>query len=139
MDTAVVESLRVRFTLRRSVVNDIADALALAGLEARLDQPGLRPSDVFDLLHGRSHVALLTAGLLFGRPAARRNIALYLSRLRHVRPALTGEDLRQLGFSDGPGMGEALSALRAARLNGAVASRADEVELASRLLGTGSR
>ncbi len=80
-----------------------------------------------------------TAGLLFSRPAARRNVALYLSRLRHVRPALAGEDLRRLGFRDGPGMGHALSALRAARLNGEVASRPDEVELALRLLGTGGR
>jgi tRNA nucleotidyltransferase (CCA-adding enzyme) len=139
MDAAMLESLRVRLTLRRSIVNDIADALAVAGLEMQLDRPDLEPSAVFDLLHGRSHVALLTAGLLLSRPAARRSIALYLSRLRHVRPALAGEDLRQLGFSDGPAMGDALTALRAARLNGEVASRADEVELARRLLGTGGR
>lgn len=139
MDAATLESLRVRFSLKRSVVSDIADALAVAGLELQLDRPDLGPSGVFDLLHGRSHVALLTAGLLFSRPAARRNIALYLSRLRHVRPLLVGEDLRQLGYSDGPGMGEALSALRAARLNGEVASRADEVKLALRLLGVGGR
>jgi tRNA nucleotidyltransferase (CCA-adding enzyme) len=116
------------------VSEDIEDVLALQKLETHLDQPGLKPAELFDLLHGRSHAALLASELVFDRPNARASVALYLSHLRHVRPALAGRDLLQLGFTDGPELGRALAALRSARLNGEVASRQDETALALRLL-----
>jgi len=134
LDASGIEALRVRLNLRRSVSNDISDALALTQLEPRLDRPGMRPSEISDLLQERSHAALAVAQLLFKWPAARESVSLYRSRLRHVRPALTGSDLLRLGFCGGPEVGWALSVLRSARLNGEVFSRQDEVELALRLL-----
>ena len=137
LDAGALPSLRARLNLRRSVSDDIADALALGELESRLDRPDLKPSEVFDLLHGRSQAALQAAGLLFEGPRAREGVALYLSHLRFVRPALAGRDLLQLGFTDGPALGRALATLRSARLNGEVASRQDEAALALRLLSEG--
>jgi len=56
-----------------------------------------------------------------------RAVALYLSRLSEVRPALTGRDLQELGFEEGPLYTEIFEALRDARLRGEVATRDDEV------------
>jgi len=134
LDAGALPSLRARLNVRRSVSEGIADALVLKELEPRLDLPEVKPAEVFDLLHGRSYAALLVAGLLFDGPRSRANVALYLSRLRHVRPALAGHDLLQLGFTDGPALGRALAALRSARLNGEIVSRHDEMALALRLL-----
>ena len=57
-----------------------------------------------------------------------------LRRSRWVRPTLGGEDLRDLGCEPGPGLGEILERLRAARIDGEVTSVEEERELAARLL-----
>jgi hypothetical protein len=47
-------------------------------------------------------------------------------RVRGTRPLLRGDDLEALGVPRGPALGEVLARLRAAKLDGEVASRADE-------------
>ena len=121
------ERLNTRLNLPRRVKEPVADAIRLSSLERRLDSATLSPSEVFDLLHGCSHPAVVVAGLMLARPLARAHVSLYLDRLRHVRPLLTGTDLRALGIPEGPQLGRALSSLRAARLNGEVVSREDEL------------
>jgi tRNA nucleotidyltransferase (CCA-adding enzyme) len=54
------------------------------------------------------------------------HVARYIDELRHVAPLLDGHALRALGIAPGPQMGRLLSALRVARLDGLVQSRADE-------------
>jgi len=129
-----VETLGERLNLARGAREALADSCELALLEARLDDPGLAPSEVFDLLHRRSHAALQAAELMFVRPTARGHISHFVRRLRHVRPSLTGKDLQALGVPEGPLMGRILSSLRSACLNGEVASREDEVALVRRLV-----
>ena len=132
------ERLSTRLNLPRRVRGPVADAVGLSSLERRLDSATLSPSEVFDLLHGHSHPAVAAAGLMFARPLARANVSLYLDRLRHVRPLVTGADLRAIGVAEGPQLGRILSSLRAARLNGAVSSREEELALA-RVLSDGIR
>ena len=129
------ERLSTRLNLPRRVREPVAEAVRLSLLEPRLDRAGLSPGEVFDMLHGFSHAAVATAELLFARPAARANVFLYSDRLRHVRPSLTGKDLRALGIPEGPQLGRILSSLRTARLNGAVSSREEELALAQVLSG----
>jgi hypothetical protein len=43
-----------------------------------------------------------------------------------VRPVLTGDDVIALGVARGPDVGRGLAALRRARLDGKVSTRADE-------------
>jgi tRNA nucleotidyltransferase (CCA-adding enzyme) len=57
------------------------------------------------------------------------NLERYTRRWRHVEPILNGDDLRAMGFQPGPIFREILGALRAARLDGAVSTREDEVAL----------
>lgn len=61
-------------------------------------------------------------------------LARYLDTWRHVRPLLTGDDLRALGIPPGPRYRTILATLRDARLDGRVQSRADELALVRALL-----
>lgn len=133
MSVGEAEALGTRLNLPRRVMDPLADAVALFEVEVQLDDPGLSPAEVFDLLHDHSPAALVAAEHLFVRPVARANVSRYLRRLRHVRPALCGRDLQELGIPEGPLLGRVLSAIRAARLNGEVSTRRDEELLALRL------
>jgi tRNA nucleotidyltransferase (CCA-adding enzyme) len=59
----------------------------------------------------------------------------YLDRLRGVRTRVSGRDLAALGLSPGPRYREVLERLLAARLDGEVATREEELALARRLVG----
>lgn len=73
---------------------------------------------------------LLTLAWLTSQDAATRvQLERYRDTWRHIQPELTGEDLKTLGFKPGPLYREILTALRAARLNGKIASREEEVEM----------
>ena len=133
MTAGEAEDLATRLNMPRRAFDPLADVVSLSAMEMQIDSPDRSPSEVFDLLHGYSQASLLTAELLFMRPVARENVSRYLRRLRYVRPTLTGSDLQSLGIPEGPILGRILSALRAARLNGEVASRSDEESLALRL------
>ena len=50
----------------------------------------------------------------------------YMAEWRHVRPTLTGDDLRALGLPPGPLYTRILDALLAARLDGEVTDEAGE-------------
>ena len=60
----------------------------------------------------------------------------YLSELRHVRPALNGDDLISLGVPEGARVGEIpRPRLRRARLDGVVVTAEDEERYARRSEG----
>ena len=58
----------------------------------------------------------------------------YLSIWRHIKPHVTGEDLKARGLPPGPRYKEILSNLRAAWLDGEIKNYEEEVELLSTLL-----
>ncbi|MDR0828277.1 MAG: CBS domain-containing protein [Desulfovibrio sp.] len=60
-----------------------------------------------------------------------KNIAFFLSSLRDARTEIGGEDLLALGETPGPQIGEALGLVLAAKLDGKVKTRAEQLELAS--------
>ena len=102
------------------------DTIALRDGAGRLHRPGLRPSEVDDLLSGYSEHALRASALTAGDPAAAW-VSRYLDELRHVRPLLDGNDLLALGVEEGPTVGKLLRALRSARLDSELRTRGDEV------------
>jgi tRNA nucleotidyltransferase (CCA-adding enzyme) len=57
----------------------------------------------------------------------------YLVTWRKIKPALTGEDLKQHGLQPGPRFAEILRQLRAARLDGEVMSREDELDFIEKM------
>ena len=77
---------------------------------------------------GGFHAGSVEAYALLSEDTAFREVArLYLDRLRHIRPVLTGDDLIALGVPEGPEIGRLLDELRDARLDGVVSTREDEV------------
>ncbi|MFC1981467.1 CCA tRNA nucleotidyltransferase [Chloroflexota bacterium] len=108
------------------IIRDTAGIKAEIGV---LSVPGLAPSAIYSLLHGRSSTALTASSLATGSPAAEEHIQLYLGALRHVKTALSGEDLKRMGIAEGPRIKEILNRLREARLDGKVGSRSEEEEM----------
>ncbi len=133
MPTGEADTLTARLNLSRRFRDAVLAAAGIRELEPELDNPQLSRSDVYALLSGFAHPALLAAELMSARPAARENVSSFVQHLRHVRPLLTGTDLRAMGVTDGPEMGRLLTRLRDARLNGAVSTREDEESLVRRL------
>lgn len=107
----------------------IDDAVALRGRVDQLGQPQLSPSVVCALLDGLSPDSLSVARLL-SSPTVAERIGRYRSEWRSIAPLLRGTDLLELGVPAGPAVGEALRALRKARLDGETQTREDEEVIA---------
>jgi tRNA nucleotidyltransferase (CCA-adding enzyme) len=80
---------------------------------------------------GTEQILLMMA--LTGRTEVKRAISLYVTKLRFMRPAIGGADLKRLGIAPGPVYGRILDAVRDAKRNGQVAGREDELALAAEL------
>jgi tRNA nucleotidyltransferase (CCA-adding enzyme) len=72
---------------------------------------------------------LLAHCLILGSGVVQQRMELYLNHLRHVKSALTGDDLIKAGFNPGPALGNVLEKLKEARLEGRVSSLEDELTL----------
>lgn len=64
--------------------------------------------------------------------AHRRRLLQYIRQSRTLRPELTGEDLKNLGYPAGPRIKKILAALKAAKLDGKLGSRKKEEEFVLR-------
>jgi len=106
----------------------VLDTVRLRQKTDELSSEGVKPSVVYKLLHGYDSTAIRANLLAAESPLVKRHLQLYLSKLRYVRTLLDGVDLAVLGVPMGPATGEALNALRAAKLDGEVRTRRDEVE-----------
>lgn len=83
-------------------------------------------------------VELLLYGLArSGREELRRLVSHYLTRLTGIRTQLSGTELQSMGVSPGPAIRALKERLLAARLDGDVNSRDEELELATRLIAEG--
>jgi tRNA nucleotidyltransferase (CCA-adding enzyme) len=108
-------------------------SLLHARLDA-LDRPDAPPSAIVTLLEDIDPAALALAYIACGdRPAVVTHLANYHREWRHVHAELTGHDLAAIGLPRGPLYGRILDALRAARLDGTITTRAEEETLAQTL------
>lgn len=95
-----------------------------------------RPSEIADAVGAAGPEALALAYSSAGadgvpRPdAARANALRWITDLRYIRPAITGDDLITAGIAPGPAIGAGLKAARAALLDGDVTSRDQQLEVA---------
>ena len=62
----------------------------------------------------------------------RERVELFRARLRGIAPELTGNDLKRMGIPTWPMYRKILARLRDARLDGEIASRAEEEQLVRR-------
>jgi tRNA nucleotidyltransferase (CCA-adding enzyme) len=105
---------------------------ALAGSRLLAELPSLvhgKPSQWTFYLEELPSISVYAVYLLRMEPALRE----YLVHWRRVKPAITGEDLKQRGLQPGPRFAEILRQLRAARLDGEVVGRDEEIKMLERL------
>jgi tRNA nucleotidyltransferase (CCA-adding enzyme) len=118
---------RLRMPPRWTAV--VGDTIALKDKLPRLSEATLSTAQLYEALAPSTLAAVQACALAAPSEGARDNLDLFLDKLRHVKPALGGGDLIELGVPQGPAIGEMLLKLRSARLDGAVTSRSEEVAL----------
>lgn len=127
-----------RFHLRTEYRRLLDEVVVVRERLPRLEQNSLRLSEIFAALDETSDEARLLLRVVTDSWLVRQRLDLYQRRLRHVRPILTGDDLRRMGIEPGRIYREILERLRAARLDGEVETRADEEALVHRVLAKGT-
>jgi len=106
----------------------------LRGLALRRSLPA---SLVVETCHGEPVEALLLCMALAGREEVRRALAEYLSRLRDVRPDITGKELIRAGVPQGPRVALGLRAALHAKLDGRAPDGAAQLRAALAALAQG--
>ena len=84
-------------------------------------------SEIYWLLKELSNEGLLYLMAIARKNQIRRAVSHYVTTLRQIRPELTGNDLMALGYQSGPEFKEMLNDLLAARLDGLVSGRQQEI------------
>ncbi len=111
----------------RRIVNS-----ALSGLGAAEQELGYRTpvanSLIYMYLWESDFITCLFWAAATNRSRVRRRIILYLTRLHRVEPMLTGRDLLDLGFREGPLIGDIIFDLKLARLDGELETREEEMD-----------
>ncbi len=92
-----------------------------------------RPSQIMEVLQKLNTEALLFMMAKTVRESTRRAVSEYITRLRYLKPYLTGSDLLEMGYLPGPLFGEILRTLRNAHLDGLVLSANEERELVRKM------
>ena len=123
------EHLILSLRLPKSLAQPLRDTASINAKLQSLADPKLSPSSIYRLLHGYSPLAITANSLASGSPVARGHIQVFLDKLRYVKPALNGDDLKRMGISPGPQIKEILNLLHEARLDGKVTSKQGEEDL----------
>ncbi len=129
------EDLLARLRIRGEIAKVMCQTIKLKQVASDLTTPRLAPSAIYHLVQRYSPESILATALASDSRLVRQRLKLYLTELRHIRPALSGDDLQSMGISPGKKLGQVLCALLDARLDGKVQTREQEEDLARRLLG----
>ena len=104
-------------------------------LQRRLKRASIiRNSEIYESFRVLPLEVLLYLAARTPNEEMRRNVSLYITRLRHVRPELDGNSLRELGLAPGPRFSDVMKRLLDARLDGEISSIEEESDLARSLI-----
>ena len=137
LTTEESERLISYLRLPKLVAQTLRDTINIKTRLGSLANPELTPSNIYSLLYGYSSPAIVANSLAADSPVARQHIDLFLSKLRYIKPALSGGDLKRMGVAPGPRIKEILNKLHEAKLDGKVSSKKDEEELVKGWLDKG--
>lgn len=124
--------LAERLCLHRRARLSVEDlSLWKRAVEARLADPKeIRSSEIYGLLRRFSQEVVLFVMACPRNDLIGRRVRTYLEALQDVSPSITGRDLHCIGIPEGPAFGRILEEIRAAKLDGLLTSREEELELA---------
>ena len=100
----------------------------------RIGEPGLTASQLSATLDQLSLIGIQVNALMTNSATSKEALDHYLTTLRYVKSSLSGKNLLSMGVAQGPLVGEILRELKAARIDGRVATRAEEVRMARELI-----
>ncbi|MDD5281157.1 MAG: CCA tRNA nucleotidyltransferase [Candidatus Omnitrophica bacterium] len=100
----------------------------------RLKSKQIRPAQIFTLLKPLSYEAIILLRSASRDSLFRKHIADFLKIYNCVRLCISGDDLYNLGFLPGPGYQKILNKVLAARLNGKIKNRQEELALIGKLV-----
>ncbi len=125
-----IEQFLAHLNITAKLSRAIRDTLRLKTRLPLLDKSSLKRSEIYYLLREYEPLAIQANAIASESSTVHRSLQLFLTKLRYVRTALDGEELKGLGISVGPEMGKVLQVLHKAKLDGEVRTRADEKKLA---------
>jgi tRNA nucleotidyltransferase (CCA-adding enzyme) len=128
-----VEQFIARLNIPARLSRAMRDTLRLKASLSLLDNPSLKPSQIYGLLREYEPVAIQANAIASESARIQRYLQLFLTKLRYVKTYLAGEELKQLGIPAGREMGKILELLQKAKLDGEVRTRAEEIKLARSL------
>jgi tRNA nucleotidyltransferase (CCA-adding enzyme) len=128
------EGVISRLNLPSSWAGVVRDTIEIRHREAALSADSLSGSQIYYLLEGLSHEAMLAVSYLTESALAGLRLTQFLNELAGVRPSLNGEDLLEIGVPEGPQVGRILRQLQEARLDGKVSTEEDERRLVQQIL-----
>ena len=129
------ESLIERLRMTGPMATIARDTIVVRNMESRILQEGDRASALFRMLTPLEPGAVSAWAILTGSPLVATRVRRYLEELRFVKPILSGDALLAMGVPQGPVVGDILSNLRDARLDGKASDEAEEQALVMALLG----
>jgi tRNA nucleotidyltransferase (CCA-adding enzyme) len=133
LDGGQVNQLIRRLNPPAKLTRVIKDTARLKLHLPRLNNPSLKPSEIYYFLHEYEPLAIKANIIADDEPVIRQHLELFLSKLRYVKPYLNGDELQRLGIPAGTKLGEILEILHKARLDGEVTTKDEEEKLARRL------
>jgi tRNA nucleotidyltransferase (CCA-adding enzyme) len=129
-----LEEMMARFKPSPKLAQAILQGKEMADLALmklfRLDSPSR--SEIYQLLSPLGTEYLLYMMAKSRQETSRRQISLYFTHLKHLKPELKGRDLLMLGYQPGPQLRDILHRLHIARLNEEVKTKGEELELLRR-------
>lgn len=125
------------FRIPRATARVMQDTLRLKEALVSLDIPEISPSNIYRLLRDYSPTSVLACSIASDSPLISHRLQLYLNKLRYVRTSLNGTALQEMGIPPGPQLGEILSGLHEAKLDGKVKTREEEMDLVRLWLSPG--
>lgn len=132
LDHAALRGARARLHWSRQLAMELIACSSMHRFSAGLWTRG--PAAVVRQVEDLPLAAMAAVGISSADAQARRSILDYLETWRHMRPHLTGHDLRAMGVHPGPEMGRILRQLRKACLEGRITAAAEERQLVARLI-----
>lgn len=92
----------------------------------------LNPADnysVYQLLKSQPIEALLFAMAVTKNEERKKAISLFLLKLKHIKPIITGLDLKEMGICEGPIYSQILNKIIEGRIKGHIITKEDEINL----------
>jgi tRNA nucleotidyltransferase (CCA-adding enzyme) len=94
-----------------------------------LRRPFMQPSEIYWLLSELDNEGLLYLMTIARKKYIQQAVSRFVTRLRTVKPLISGDDLKQLGYRPGPEFRTMLNHVIEAQLNGKVHNRDEALEL----------